>query len=566
MVVCPSEEIPMLRDAQIPLLLWISAAGMVHVMGGESAAKVAEVVNERREIVAFSRAVRTVMRPAETAIEIDGLPTPDDKEEDVRPEEQPPASPAVAELQAKQSTVLAPPPPVELPAVVEQPPKPEREPEPPKPVEKPPQAEAKAPAQELTLPKLDGRLAVKQHVQPGQEDNPTAPRIADEANKTEEERMARIRSYDQDSPKPTPGQPTPGKEKEPGNSPTDQPGFANPNEEPGETRPGGKDGSDKPAPPGAPRDAPPKATAEHPPAQAPTPGQPGRAASAALEGKTGGSGPNAAGAAGTNGEYSLDPSGGDDRPRGAAAPARAGSAGIAGIPGTLGFGLPGPYNLTLPGLIDAIGSAELEHERERAHAARMSKHRGSFAGADFEQYRAAIENYDPSVKPGNQTSLNAARVPFAGFINAMHNRIHPIFADGFLHSLDSLPRDDKLNQKLVTHVEIVLEKTEGRVVRRGITKPSGVTAFDVAALKSIDQAAPYGKPPEIIVSPDGRVYLHWEFHRDPYYACTSRFARPFLLKTPPKPEPLTPTITPGPAPPTADERGSGKKARRPAPK
>ena len=60
------------------------------------------------------------------------------------------------------------------------------------------------------------------------------------------------------------------------------------------------------------------------------------------------------------------------------------------------------------------------------------------------EYRAAIENYDPSVKLGNQTALNAARVPFASYVNRMHNRIHPIFADGFLGSLNGEVRDPGL--------------------------------------------------------------------------------------------------------------------------
>jgi hypothetical protein len=33
-----------------------------------------------------------------------------------------------------------------------------------------------------------------------------------------------------------------------------------------------------------------------------------------------------------------------------------------------------------------------------------------------------------------------------------------------------------------------------------------------------------------IVSPDGNVYVHWEFHSDPFDACTTRDARPYLLK------------------------------------
>jgi hypothetical protein len=133
-------------------------------------------------------------------------------------------------------------------------------------------------------------------------------------------------------------------------------------------------------------------------------------------------------------------------------------------------------------------------------------------------------------------------VPFATYINTIHNRLHPIFAEEFLASLDGLPPSHSLNQELVTHVEIVLSKDEGRIVRMGITRASGVTAFDVVALNSISRAAPYGKSPDVIVSPDGNVYLHWEFHRDPFDACTTRNARPFMLKN-------APTVTPTPAAP-----------------
>src|SRR4029079_11095266 len=108
----------------------------------------------------------------------------------------------------------------------------------------------------------------------------------------------------------------------------------------------------------------------------------------------------------------------------------------------------------------------------------------------------------------------AAKVPFATYINAIHNRLHPIFAEEFLESLDGLPKSHALNQDLITHVEIVLAKDTGRIVRIGITKASGVTAFDVVALSSVSRAQPYGKAPDAIISPDGNVYLHWEFHRD----------------------------------------------------
>src|SRR5689334_3505828 len=52
--------------------------------------------------------------------------------------------------------------------------------------------------------------------------------------------------------------------------------------------------------------------------------------------------------------------------------------------------------------------------------------------APMEPRRVAEGSYEPSVRLGNQLSLNAARVPFAAYINMMHNRLHPIFAEELL--------------------------------------------------------------------------------------------------------------------------------------
>ena len=150
-------------------------------------------------------------------------------------------------------------------------------------------------------------------------------------------------------------------------------------------------------------------------------------------------------------------------------------------------------------------TTKLKAERAADGAARRSAHRGSWETNKFERWRAAIENYEPSVKLGNQTSLNAARVPFATYINAIHNRLHPIFAEEFLASLDNLPTSHALNQNLVTHIEIVLSKDDGRIVADGRHQArAAMTAFDIVALNSVSRASPFGKAPDAIVSPDGR--------------------------------------------------------------
>ncbi len=168
---------------------------------------------------------------------------------------------------------------------------------------------------------------------------------------------------------------------------------------------------------------------------------------------------------------------------------------------------------------------------------------------DPSRWKSAIENYTPSVQLGNQTALNTAASAFGSYLSMIHNRIHPIFADSFLGSLDNLPASHPMNnQDLSTEIEIILDQESGNVVRMGVTKFSGITAFDIAALDSVKRAAPFGTPPHEIVSPDGKVYLH-EFHRN-QYACSTLNARPFILKAQPGTAPTEVTPPPAPTDPT----------------
>ena len=147
--------------------------------------------------------------------------------------------------------------------------------------------------------------------------------------------------------------------------------------------------------------------------------------------------------------------------------------------------------------------------------------------------RTEPETHEPGVKLDNPRSLKDVAVPFATYLVAMHSRIHPIFAEEFLGSLASLPKTHVLNGDLVAVLEVVLSPAEGRIVRMGVVKASGVTAFDVVALSSVNRAQPFGKAPDVIVSSDGNVHLHWEFHRDPQDGCSLRNAFPYLLKSTP---------------------------------
>lgn len=412
----------------------------------------------------------------------------------------------------------------------------------------------------------DKRISIVQHVKDkNQKDNPEAKFRANEANHVAEETQARITSTDQNDPKPTPGRTYAGPNEDPGNA--EETEVAHSEERFGERNLAPTDTSESPQ-----KLAIVRVTPRSQPAPAPAPAprpeqaaQRGQKAQAAVEDKE--AVPETLDARG--GSFDVP----EQRTAQAAAPAKKARKHRLFAPKRsrrpldfLGLGSTGTtsrginLNLSQQDALAIVGADQLRHHRQKDAERRLSQHRGSWKNLGLERWRAAIENYVPSIKPGNQTALNAARAPWASYLNTIHNRLHPIFAWGFLDSLDSQPASSRLNDmELKTYLEIVLSKEDGRVVRMGVTRTSGITVFDIGALESVQRAEPFGTPPKQILSPDGHAYLHWEFHRNPIFACSTYYAHPYIKKLEQRPAP--PRIDP-PLLPPAKERGPADDGRR----
>jgi hypothetical protein len=547
----------MSREQNVPLLLWISTAIIVHIVSGGGAEQVARVIEDRSDLQYFARAIRGKLQPPQSIeVAFENLPVKPDE-----PAEQPPDNPAEPKQADKPEKKKAEPPkPTPTPKKEEKkivlPPMVAAAPTPP--------SEAKPP------PQMDHRIAVKQHADPDQEDNPTAKFVGDEANHVKEESVAQFTAHDQDDPNPTPGGNHTGPQGRVGNSDKERVGDSDehpgdPTHAPGENaRTPETEHAQRSAASNGPNDKSPARGLEPNPKLAGTPQPAPPAPPAVPVPPAGGVGPSAPEiVAGENGGYHLDPArpgneGSSSQP--GAGPGRLpprpvpnsplGMLGLGGAPTPSGVNL----NLTPEAVVAVVGEDKLTKERMADGERRKSAHRGSWQNSSFERWRAAIENYVSSVKPGNQTALNTARSPFATYLVTIHNRIHPIFAEDFLGSLEGLPANHPMNDPtLVTKLEIVLDRDDGHVVKMGVTRTSGITAFDIAALDSVQRASPFGKPPKAIVSPDGNVYFHWEFHRDPVFACSTINARPFLLKGPAPTEPTEPK-SPSPPFPGGDPR------------
>jgi hypothetical protein len=515
-------------------LLWISAAILAHLVSGGGAEHAARLIEEKGELRSFAHSVKERMQPPkviEVSFENVAPPSSDDaawaapapeppkakkREEKVHLAEQPPPKKPEPKKQA-----------LHLPTMSIAPPAP---PPPPPPMQA-----------------LDRRIAVQQHVTPNQADNPNARFVGDEANHVVDETVARITSHDRDDPNPAPGGQHTSPADNPGNSDHDKVGDSD--DHPGDpTHAPGEKATELEFAHAEKAAAAPLAMNAAPRAPGERPEEPTRSAGrSAPEG--GGYSLNPARSA----DEAFEPEPETDRtklPVGPRSKSPATMLGLGGGKTPSGVNL----NLTERAAVAVIGEDQLSRERHADGERRRTAHRGSWKSSGLERWRAAIENYVSSVKPGNQTALNTARVPFATYLVAIHNRIHPIFADDFLGSLDGLPSTHPMNAPHVAaSLEIILSRDDGHLVKMGVTKTSGITAFDIAALDAVQRASPFGKPPAAIVSTDGNVYLHWEFHRDPVMACSNRNARPYMLNLPPPAEPA-PAKPPSPSFPGGDPR------------
>ena len=586
-----------LREAQIPVLLWVSLAVLMHLGGAQEGD---ELATQHEGATKLRQVAIGLGTPGfgDSEFDIEGpvaeqpppappaSAAPDTSAEPPKPDTsaEPPPSASAALLKKQDvpsAKVLTPPKvkPPEPPKVMPLPaPKVEEKKKPEKKDDPPPSVAVKPPPPE---PESDKRTAVQQLQKEDEAINDEAKFLAETNHHVapHAETRATITALTENNPEPTPGTHVGAGPQEPGNGDKDV--AAQDADRKGEKR----------APDVAPATGattPPKPTVEPPKSAgkangddrkvatgAPTPSEAaGRAGTKGADGK--GATAPVAGAlpvvGGTSGSWAA--------PAGSAAATTPSPVASAAPPGTgdghakvvpvlpiaggkkwttgLGYGARGEDGKGSIAMDEkvahaAIGGDELDRLHHVDAETRLSQHRGAWHSSSLERWRPAIENYLPGVQPGNQTELGTRQAPFATYLTQIHNRIHPLFSEGFIDSLASL--DASLNDmKLFARMEIVL-KPDGTIHHLGIVKTSGVTAFDLGALDAVDRAAPFGKAPAVIVSPDGFVYLHWEFRRDDF-RCATTFAYPYILREGETPKPLTPKETdPKPAP--VEEKKSG---------
>jgi TonB family protein len=202
---------------------------------------------------------------------------------------------------------------------------------------------------------------------------------------------------------------------------------------------------------------------------------------------------------------------------------------------------------------------DAQAERRLAQTLRSTK-KGKFQ-QKIARVQAALENFIPEVRPGNQTALNTRAAPFAAFITRMHRSIHQLWGFGQIEDWDEKSGSSPYNNpNLLTTLELVLNG-DGTVDKVTVVQASGYLPYDVAAIDVAYSAGPYPDPPREIRSANGKIYIHWRFYRDAR-ECGPAGVDYFILDNPPAggdkpavPEAAEPTTA---SPPAMSERAPGQ--------
>ncbi|MEZ4461139.1 MAG: hypothetical protein R3E66_15730 [bacterium] len=173
------------------------------------------------------------------------------------------------------------------------------------------------------------------------------------------------------------------------------------------------------------------------------------------------------------------------------------------------------FNVPLNAQIRPDGVAE-----QRAKAAMKANNSNKKVLADFDArdkaFRQSIESFGSEVGVGNHTSVNAYSDDAKSYLERIHRKIHKRWADGYLPYLDTgVPMDSPLrNPNLNTILEMIIDGSSGQVERVNIVKTSGELSYDSEAIIIAQTIGPHGAAPHDVISPNGKVYVHWNFWRD----------------------------------------------------
>lgn len=130
--------------------------------------------------------------------------------------------------------------------------------------------------------------------------------------------------------------------------------------------------------------------------------------------------------------------------------------------------------------------------------------------------QAAYNGDGPTVGVGMQGNAVQNDKDVSEYLALMHKEIHPRWAEGYLLRLDSNYRFTNAalqNSELKAATEITLDSL-GKVIDVRMVYSSGISEYDMEAIRVSRYSSPGIAPPKTMLSPSGKAYVHWTFWRD----------------------------------------------------
>lgn len=181
---------------------------------------------------------------------------------------------------------------------------------------------------------------------------------------------------------------------------------------------------------------------------------------------------------------------------------------------------PDPTKLLMPdpSAYDRVFAAKDVEASERAEKTRQDSKKRLFPGYEAlsKNVRSSLINHGHEVRVGNHQGVDSKSGGYASYVGLIHHKIHERWANNYLIDLDlHEPGGSPMNNpQLNTKLEFVISAQDGTVESVNIVRSSGQLRFDAQAIAIAHQIGPHPNPPPALVSPNGKVYMHWNFWRD----------------------------------------------------
>jgi len=111
------------------------------------------------------------------------------------------------------------------------------------------------------------------------------------------------------------------------------------------------------------------------------------------------------------------------------------------------------------------------------------------------------------------------------YLDAVHNALHWYLAGAEYEEFDKLPPSAPINDPSLCAAVVIHVKPKGEVESVDFVHSSGLAQFDDAVLRAIADALLPPIPRKLAGPWNTGIHILWEFRRDPFYACSPRFAR-----------------------------------------